>query len=63
MAKLRHKAGWRLSDDAERKRKCQGTAFRFRMTGLEMAGSEWVSLSPDLMPLTWTLTNNEFLAQ
>lgn len=58
MAKLRHKAGWRLPDDAGRKRKCQ-----FRMTGLEMAGSECVFLSPDLMPLTWTLTNNEFLAQ
>lgn len=29
----------------------------------EMAGNECVSLSSDLMPLTWTLTNNEFLAQ
>lgn len=58
MAKLRHKAGWQLSDDAGRMRKCQWTAFRFRTRGLEMAGSECVSLSPDLMPLTWTLTMN-----
>lgn len=58
MAKLRHKAGWRLSDEARRKRKCQWT-LSVKDDRPEMAGSECVT-RPHAIDLD---THNEFLAQ